>query len=72
MINWCKKKAWDFGRDIGVISYDDTPLKEIISEGISVISNDFALMGKKSAEMILNKVKGRIANEFYFQDRNSL
>jgi DNA-binding transcriptional regulator YhcF (GntR family) len=72
MINWCKKKAWDFGRDIGVISYDDTPLKEIISEGISVISNDFALMGKKSAEMILNKEKGRIANQFYFQDRNSL
>jgi len=72
MINWCKKKQWEFGRDIGVISYDDTPLKEIISEGISVISNDFALMGKKSAEIILNKIKGRIANAFYFQDRNSL
>jgi DNA-binding transcriptional regulator YhcF (GntR family) len=72
LINWCKKKNWDFGKDIGVISYDDTPLKEIISEGISVISNDFALMGKKSAEMILNKIKGRIANAFYFQDRNSL
>jgi len=72
MINWCKKKGWDFGRDIGVISYDDTPLKEIISEGISVISNDFALMGKKSAEIILNKLKGRMNNAYYFQDRNSL
>lgn len=72
MINWCKKKKWEFGQDIGVISYDDTPLKEIISEGISVISNDFALMGKKSAEIILHKIKGRIANAFYFQDRNSL
>ncbi|RVU26738.1 GntR family transcriptional regulator [Sandaracinomonas limnophila] len=72
MINWCKKKSWDFGRDIGVISYDDTPLKEIISEGISVISNDFSLMGKRAAEIIINKEKGRIANAFYFHDRNSL
>jgi DNA-binding transcriptional regulator YhcF (GntR family) len=72
MINWCTKKQWQFGKEIGVISYDDTPLKEIISEGISVISNNFSAMGKKAAEMILNKDKGRIANECYFQDRNSL
>lgn len=47
-------------------------LKEIISEGISVISNNFSAMGKKAAEMILNKEKGRFANECYFEDRNSL
>ena len=72
MINWCNKKNWKFGQEIGVISYDDTPLKEIISDGISVISNDFMGMGKKAAEMILNKEKGRIPNECYFQDRKSL
>jgi hypothetical protein len=72
MINWCTKKQWKFGREIGVISYDDTPLKEIISEGISVISNDFALMGKRAAEMILDKTKGRYSNEYYFIDRQSL
>ncbi len=72
MINWCTKKEWKFGKEIGVISYDDTPLKEIISEGISVISNDFYLMGKRAAEMILNKEKGRFSNEYYFIDRNSI
>lgn len=72
MINWCTQKQWKFGREIGVISYDDTPLKEIISEGISVISNDFALMGKRAAEMILEKTKGRYSNEYYFIDRQSL
>lgn len=72
MINWCTKKQWKFGREIGVISYDDTPLKEIISEGISVISNDFALMGKRAAQMIVEKTKGRYSNEYYFIDRNSL
>ncbi len=72
MINWCTKKQWKFGREIGVISYDDTPLKEIISEGISVISNDFALMGERAAKMILEKTKGRYSNDYYFIDRNSL
>ncbi len=72
MINWCTKKQWKFGREIGVISYDDTPLKEIISEGISVISNDFALMGRRAAAMILEKSKGRFPNDYYFIDRNSL
>ena len=72
MINWATKKQWTFGKHIGVLSYDDTPLKEIISEGISVISNNFSLMGKRAAEMILNKEKGRFSNEFYFEDRCSL
>ncbi len=72
MINWCTKKQWKFGREVGVISYDDTPLKEIISEGISVISNDFALMGERAAKMILEKTKGRYSNDYYFIDRNSL
>lgn len=72
MINWCTKKEWKFGKEIGVISYDDTPLKEIISEGISVISNDFYLMGKRAADMILNKEKGRFSNDYYFIDRHSI
>jgi DNA-binding transcriptional regulator YhcF (GntR family) len=72
MINWCTKNGWKFGQEIGVISYDDTPLKEIIAEGISVISNDFALMGKRAAEMILSKTKGRFSNDYYFIDRNSI
>lgn len=72
MINWIQKQKWKIGKDIGLLSYDDTPLKAIIAEGISVLSNDFALMGKRAAEIILKKEKGRFANSCYFQDRNSL
>ena len=71
-INWSNKKGFKLGEDIGLISYDDTPIKEILSEGISVISNDFALMGKRAAEMILSKEKGRFINESRFIERKSL
>lgn len=71
-INWSNKKNWKLGEDIGLISYDDTPIKEILAEGISVISNDFALMGKRAAEMILSRDKGRFFNDCQFIERNSL
>ncbi len=72
MINWTTKNKLKPGKDIGIISYDDTPLKEIIAEGISVISNDFSKMGERAAQMIINREKGRESNEFYFIDRGSL
>ena len=37
------------GKDIGLVSYNDTALKRIIGNGITVISADFALMGKRAA-----------------------
>lgn len=72
MINWTTKHKLKVGKDIGIISYDDTPLKEIIAEGISVISNDFKKMGERAAKMIIHREKGRESNEFYFIDRGSL
>lgn len=41
-------------KDIGIISYNDTLLKEIVADGITTISTDFNFMGKRLAQMILN------------------
>src|SRR5690606_38509530 len=35
------------GKDVGVISYNETPLKKIILDGITTISSDFQMMGEK-------------------------
>ncbi len=56
--------------EIGVISYNDTPLKELL--GITVISTNFILMGKTAAEMIINNKRNIIKNPFYFIQRNSI
>lgn len=58
------------GEEVGVISYNDTPLKELL--GITCISTDFKQMGQTAAEMILNHKKGRIKNPFSFIDRDSI
>ncbi|MEQ9581773.1 MAG: GntR family transcriptional regulator [Arenibacter sp.] len=70
LVNQIRDKEFILGVEIGVISYNDTPLKELL--GITVISTDFKAMGETASRMILNKEKGKIKNPFNFIDRNSL
>ncbi|MEO5976405.1 MAG: GntR family transcriptional regulator [Chryseolinea sp.] len=58
------------GKNIGVISYNDTPLKDLL--GITVISTDFQAMGETAAYMILKKKKEVVKNVFRFINRNSV
>ena len=60
------------GRDVGILSYNDTALKEVLLEGISVISTDFEAMGSKAAKIVLNQLNGSIKNDFRLILRNSL
>jgi DNA-binding transcriptional regulator YhcF (GntR family) len=62
----------EIGTDIGVISYNETPLKRIILNGITTISTDFQLMGEKTAELILNRSSEHVEIPFYLTLRKSL
>ena len=58
-------------KDVGIISYNDALLKEIVEGGITTISTDFNLMGKRLAEMILNKEAIQVENPNKLIIRNS-
>ncbi len=60
------------GKDVGVISYNETPLKKIILNGITTISTDFRLMGEKTAEIILTNSKAHVEVPFHLTLRPSL
>ncbi len=45
------------GTDVGLVSFNDTMLKEIVGSGITTISTDFVLMGKELAEMVSQQKK---------------
>jgi DNA-binding LacI/PurR family transcriptional regulator len=57
--------------EIGIVSFNETPLKGIIAPGITTVSTDFAEMGKTMAEMILNHHKLKIDNPFLMYERKS-
>lgn len=72
IIKFARKKNLKTGKDIGILSFNDTPLKEVLENGISVISTNFVRMGSLAAELILEKRKLKVRNEFSFIRRNSL
>lgn len=43
----------EIGKDVGVISYNETPIKKIILNGLTTLSTDFKEMGQLAAKMIL-------------------
>jgi DNA-binding LacI/PurR family transcriptional regulator len=60
------------GRDIGVISYNETPLKKIILNGLTTISTDFEKVGEMTANIIKNGNRARYEVPFYLTVRSSL
>ena len=72
LIKKMRQKTFVLAKDIGVISYNETLLKEIVEGGITTISTDFNAMGKRLAEMILNKEHVQIENPHNLIIRNSL
>jgi DNA-binding transcriptional regulator YhcF (GntR family) len=72
LIKACKCNNLKIGEDVGIISYNDTPLKEVLLDGITVISTDHAMMGRTAANLILRNSRENIKNPFSFIRRGSL
>ncbi|WP_159520957.1 GntR family transcriptional regulator [Sunxiuqinia indica] len=51
-LDQCDQKQFTPGTEAGVISYNETPMKKYVKEGVTVISTDFELMGRKAAEFV--------------------
>lgn len=69
LVKQARDRHFKLGEDIGIISYSDTPLKELL--GITVIRTDFKKMGATAAKMILNKQSLTVKNDFNFINRFS-
>ncbi len=52
ILKCAKEQSFEIGRDIGILSHNDSPVKEIIQGGISTFSTDFYAMAKYSANFI--------------------
>jgi hypothetical protein len=70
LIQQIRDKNLAMGKDIGVISYNETSLKALL--GITVISTDFKGMGEATAKLLLSNKKEISKNPFYYIERNSL
>jgi len=71
IVESANRKNLNLGTDIGIISYNDTPLKKVVGNGISVISTDFKEMGRNIVRMIMNNERSAVRNKTSFVNRGS-
>ncbi|MDR1524650.1 MAG: winged helix-turn-helix domain-containing protein [Tannerella sp.] len=63
-IQTVRTKHIEIGKEIGIISYNESPINEIIMNGLTVISTDFKEMGCIAAEMIKTRRLRKVKNKF--------
>ena len=67
-----RNESLQLGKEIGIISYNETPIKRLLFDGISTISTDFETLGRKAAELVLSNERAKWQNPFVFISRASL
>ena len=72
MVKIAKKYKYKLGKKFGIVSFNDTMLKEVVSGGITTISTDFIEMGKTLGNMVLKRKGGQVRNPSKLIVRNSL
>jgi DNA-binding transcriptional regulator YhcF (GntR family) len=70
MLKECKAKKLRPGKDLGILSHNDEPPKELI--GITTYSADFSLMGKMAGEFVMRREIVRETMPMVLWRRNTL
>lgn len=72
LVKKLKNRGFEIGKDVGVISYNESALKEIVHDGVTTISTNFIEMGQRLAGLIMKDQKERIENRNNVFLRNSI
>lgn len=72
LVHQLKNAGLTAGHEVGILAYNDSPLKQVLLGGITVMTTRHTRMGERAAEMILNREWAVEENEFRYIERGSL
>ncbi len=72
LVKIAKYNKYKLGKKFGIVSFNDTMLKEVVAGGITTISTDFSEMGKTLSEMVLGHQMRQVRNPSKLIVRKSL
>jgi len=72
LVKRARDKNLILGQNFGILSLNDTILKEVVGGGITTISTDFKKMGSRLASMVLLRGKDKVRNPASLIIRSSL
>jgi DNA-binding transcriptional regulator YhcF (GntR family) len=70
MIKQVRKSQFILGREVGIISFNESILKELLD--ITVITTDFIEMGISAGNLVLGNIKEQVSNPFRIFIRSSV
>lgn len=70
LVKKVRQSSYLLGREIGMISFNETTLKELLN--ITVVTTDFEAMGYTTASLLLDNKRIKVKNPFYMIRRGSL
>ena len=71
LVRRARELNYRVGRDISIISYNESPINEIVLNGLTTISTDFRQMGSVAARMILDKQLRKVKCDFRMTRRST-
>ncbi len=72
LVKIAKKYKFKLGKKFGIVSFNDTMLKEVVAGGITTISTDFNTMGKTLGNMVITHQAKKVRNPSKLILRKSL
>ncbi|HEV7347696.1 GntR family transcriptional regulator [Telluribacter sp.] len=67
-----RQSGLELGQQVGIASFNDTTLKEVLADGITVLTTDFETMGRTAAALLLDGKRIKVKNPFMLIRRKSL
>ncbi len=67
----CIDQGWELGRELGVLSHNESRIKKIVHGGVSTWSTDFSRMAEEAARFVLERTPERVTIPTVFIDRES-
>jgi DNA-binding LacI/PurR family transcriptional regulator len=71
-IRFCQERNFIIGKEVGIISYNESPIKEILLGGITVVTTDHTQLGRTAANLILAGQRTHVHNPFLVIERQSV
>lgn len=65
------EKGLEIGKDMGIITYNDSYLSDIVLGGLTTVSTDFKQMGRLAAEMVLTNNLRKVHCDFRLNRRKT-
>lgn len=72
LVEDCIDQEWVMGKDLGVLSHNESRIKKMVYGGVSTWSTDFRAMAELSAKFVLERIPLRETIPTVFIDRGSL